>query len=289
MDGGGGAATRLWVRAWDRRARYAVVTGRFPVSRAICCRFRRRQRLSRSGDGPPRASSRRTHPTCSGAAGRATEARGAWRDSGRSLPRSHVRRIVCAAARSESRAFRGGNPTPWATRPPSPRPPRRAIPRRFSGASEEIRAPSGPPLFGLIRSTATVGAPAWVGAVCSLAAKNQDELLLLEEMRDYLKRRSDIESAYQDQLSKLATSVLANRKRVVKPGPDGKDKDDRKYGGGPEAGPRWVDRLLTPRRAPPLAVRAVHSTYRPTQEHAQSVDLAAGRDPEPGQDPRHVR
>ena len=64
--------------------------------------------------------------------------------------------------------------------------------------------------------------------MCRLTAKNQDEVALLEEMRDYLKRRSEVESAYQTELGKLAAQFLANRKRLAKPGPDGKDKDERK-------------------------------------------------------------
>ena len=60
-----------------------------------------------------------------------------------------------------------------------------------------------------------------------LAAKNQEELQLLEEVREFLKRRAEIEQAYQDQQAKLSAQFLASRKKVAKP-TDGKDRTERK-------------------------------------------------------------
>ena len=59
-----------------------------------------------------------------------------------------------------------------------------------------------------------------------LTAKNQDELQLLEELREYLKRRAEIESTYQEQLSKLAMQFLAIRKKSAKHNAAG---EERKY------------------------------------------------------------
>jgi hypothetical protein len=82
-----------------------------------------------------------------------------------------------------------------------------------------------------VRARPALGSLCVCVCVCvRLAAKNQDEVALLEEMREFLKRRSEIESTYQEQLGRLASTTLAARKRAsAPPPPGGKEKEDKKW------------------------------------------------------------